>query len=256
MIDSGGNTDNIYFNNSDIPNNTWITLCIRRKGDNYQNKFGANFATSVRNADNLEFFVNGTKITPASYALSAAGQLVLDIDNTTDFLIGTQVGADQAWAGYFDFAAIYNRALSNGEVADLQNYLFSPSGAKALWNFNENSGDTCFDSSSAGNNALRYNNTESALKANPLANGIIFYLKNSTNVVKTFTPLNDVTITQIVRFNNITSASYSTDNVTFTTLTFTSDVATVSINLIGGQPLYLKASTNSGTTNAVLQLNY
>lgn len=234
-------------NPSYFPEGQWLTIVVVRRGNN-STISGDTFSTSIRNPNNYNIYVNGVSV-PITKTIFNGSYTHGSIDNNAPFYIGTdQFGSNPQI--YYDFVCVYNRALTEVEIAGLNNDIPS-SGAKGVYVF---SGNT-IDSSSAGNNATLYNNTLTDDYIYPRVNSIIYYTASGTDVVKDWVAPSNLSVFSFIRFGGITSASYSIDGgTTWNALTFTSDRALVSIPLSKDAVLKVRATTN--TNNGTIQINY
>ena len=239
--------DTFSVNQSYFPEGQWLTIVVVRQGDN-STISGDTFSTSIRNPNNYKIYVNDVSV-PITKTIFNGSYTHGLIDNTAPFFIGTdQIGSNPII--YYDFAYIYNRALTEIEIGGLSNDI-PYSGAKAVYTF---SGNT-LDSSSAGNDATLYNNTLTNEYIYPRVNSIVFYPAYSSNLIKDWVAPSNLSVFSIIVLGGVISASYSTDSgTTWNALTFTSDKALVSISLSKDAVLKVRATTDAN--NGTIQINY
>lgn len=249
LVNSSNNSDSFRLKSSDLPLGQMLTVLIQRKGSNSSASTDAfNYPNSIRNPNNYKAYINGVYVPWDSVSLYSTDGAIVNVDNTENFILGYFPGA--YYPVYFDLFAMYNRALTESEINNFTDTGALPSAnAKGIWTFNT----SLADSSSVNNSFQLYNNTLGNDYLYPRTNSILFAPK-STTTTKIFTAPIALTINAVVRFWGATTVSYSLDNVTFTTLSFSSDKATMSLAVLEGGIVYFKIVTN--TKNGSIQVNY
>jgi len=226
----------------------FTTVVITREGTNsVTNSDIANWPNSVRNPSNYHAYINGASI---AWASKPVGMVPEDVDNPGTFTLGAGANFGTLLTGYLDKFGVYNRVLTAEEITAIETGYIPSEGAKGFWGFD----GSMVDYSSVSNNATLINNTLSDLYVYPRINCILVFNYNAT-ATKTWASPEALRVTSIVRFGGTTTVLYSLDNTTFTPLTFTNDVATVSINLIQGQLVWFRATT-SGNYKGSIQINF
>jgi len=248
LVDNGNTSFTFTLPISYFVQDGFTTFVITRTGsNNAANTDTANWPSSVRNPANYHAFINGAAV---NWATMPSGMVPDDVDNPGTFTLGAGANFGTLVTGYIDKFGVYNRALTNEEIASLELGNIPNEGAKGFWGFD----GTMADYSSVSNNANLINNALSDLYVYPRTNCIVVFGYNTT-VTKTWASPETMRVTSFIRFGGTTTAAYSLDGTNFTTLTFTSDLATVSINLTQGQTVWLRATT-SGNYKGAIQINY
>lgn len=246
LVDSAGTVHTLMIPNTYFTAGVFTTAVITREGTNSVDSTDTmNWPSSVRNPENYKIYINGTLINWSS----VPEILPANVDNPGTFTLG-EFGSTY-FTGYIDKFAAYNRALLPAEVAGIEVGFIPNDGAKGFWGFD----GSMADSSSVANNATLVNNALSTLYIYPRTNAIVAWGYNVIAQIKTWTVIETAIITSIIRFGGTTTVEYSTDGITYTSLSFTSDLATVSLAVTAGQTLYFKTTT-SGNHMGAVQINY
>lgn len=248
LVDNSNTTFIFSLPISNFLQDAFATVVVTRTGSNTAaSSDTANYPNSVRNPINYHAFINGA---PIAWSARPAGMVPEDVDNPGTFTLGAGASLGTLVTGYLDKFGVYNRALSNEEIASIEVGNIPNEGTKGFWGFD----GSMADYSSVSNNANLINNALSDLYVYPRTNCIVAYGYNTT-ATKTWAAPEAMRVTSFIRFGGTTTAAYSLDGTNFTTLTFTSDLASVSINLTLGQTVWLRATT-SGNYKGAIQINY
>ena len=235
----------------------WVTFAARRK-----NQDGT--LVAVNDINNLEIFIDGIKQNTTNYINNdTATDPAL---NTSKFTIGAEENLANPLMGYVGFAAAYRRALSEQELIDAGNGIFSPVATRGLWNMNEASGKVVPDSSSVQQHGVIMNMTDFETGIpDPSTNAVwipedaIFWYRSGTATTNTFAAASDLTIRKIQRFNSTAlKVDYAHIRggivIASGTLSFSGNTAAFTLPMLQGDRLELAGSGH--TTNCTLELFY
>lgn len=235
-----------------IPIGEWFNLTFVRRGNNTDSSIQPGWSTSIRNPDNYQLYINGIlKVMDSSTDIDPMG-LPADLDNPYDKILGGRTDlSTYNLLGYYSLFSIWNRALVDDEIQNINNGIIDDYMSKGIFLFDGNT----LDSSSVQGTMTLINSATPPHITYPYKDGVIPFLKSTSNQIKEFKYPENVIITKIWKERSTYNGfQYSFDNSTWLSIP-NGELVDVYIVVPANTILYIKDPTSRSNYN-VLHLDF